>query len=82
MHCRDAGASVVVRGAVISGFMSRQIELWYQSGVTLKSSRRKSNACVWVSLPESLQQPETGSVSGKGTFLFKAFQQIIKDDDY
>lgn len=51
MHCRDAGVSIVVRGAVISDFMSRELDLYMRVRhftEIIKAARRKSNAWIWV----------------------------------
>lgn len=85
MRCRDAGVSIVVRGAVISGFMSRQLDFCTRVKhytETLRMQERKvmlryGNHCL-----NPYSDQKQGLFLGKGTLLFKVFQYIIKDDDY
>lgn len=76
-HCRDAGVSVVVRGAVISGFMSRQLDLCIRVKHYMKSLRLQEEKVMFGYRYHCLNpysDQKQGVFLGKGTLLFKVFQ--------
>lgn len=75
MHCRDAGVSIIARGAVIFGFTSRQFVS--ESGIILKSLRLQEEK-VMLGYGYHCLNPysdlKQGVFLGKGSLLFKVFQ--------